>query len=312
MSIDRIGTNATAQVVMAQLKIAESQLDQSNRQVASGKIADSYAGYAGKTAALEGARTAAARADADIATANEASRRLDLQDTLLSQLSDLGNDVRLALTNAVANNNGASLMTEMQGYYDRAVQILNAKDGDSYIFAGEKDGAAPVTANTLSDLAALPAASDAFDNGTVKRNMRIGQGQTVEIGVLASDLGTQLFSLFRDVAQFDAGAGGPFGDQLNQAQSDFLTTNIKTAADAASGINVQAGANGFKYQAVQNAMEHLQASSNIYKTFVSNIEDVDMAEAVSRLNQNQVAFQAALQITAKLNQITLLDFLPIT
>jgi len=311
MAIDRIGTNATAQVVMAQLKIAESQLDQSNRQVASGKVADSYAGYAGKTAALEGARTAAARADADIATANEASRRLDLQDSLLGQLSDLGNDVRLALTNAVANNNGASLMTEMQGYYDRAVQILNAKDGDSYIFAGEKDGTAPVTANTLADLAALPAAADAFDNGTVKRNVRIGQGQTVEIGVLASDLGTQLFSLFRDVAQFDAGAGGPFGDQLNQAQSDFLTTNIKTAADAASGINVQAGANGFKYQAVQNAMEHLQASSNIYKTFVSNIEDVDMAEAVSRLNQNQVAFQAALQITAKLNQITLLDFLPV-
>ena len=36
-----------------------------------------------------------------------------------------------------------------------------------------------------------------------------------------------------------------------------------------------------------------------------------LAEAVTRLNQNQVAFQASLQVTARLNQISMLDFLPI-
>src|SRR6185295_18191879 len=111
----------------------------------------------------------------------------------------------------------------------------------------------------------------------VKRTVRIGQAQTVQTGMLASDLGTQLFQLFRDVAQFDAGANGPFGDQLSAAQSDFLTTSIKTSADVASGINVQVGANGSRYQTVQNAMDQLGATSTIYKTFVSNIEDVDMA-----------------------------------
>jgi flagellar hook-associated protein 3 FlgL len=120
-----------------------------------------------------------------------------------------------------------------------------------------------------------------------------------------------LFALFRDVSQFDSGANGPFGSELTSAQNDFITGNIKTAADAAGGINVQMGSNGFKFEAVKNAMDHLQASSVIYKTFVSDIEDVDMAEAVTRLNQNQLAFQAALQVTAKLNQITMLDFLPI-
>jgi flagellar hook-associated protein 3 FlgL len=312
MAIERIGTNASANLLLAQIKIAESRLEDSNRQVSTGHVSDNYAGYAGKTSALEGARTAAARADADIATAQEASRRLDLQDNLLGQLSDLGNNVRQAISEAAANGNGASLMSEMKGYYDQAVQILNAKDGDTYIFAGEKDGTPPVNAATLDDLAALPTASDAFDNGTVKRTIRIGQGQTVEVGQLASDLGTQLFSLFQSVAQFDQGANGPFGNQLTQSQSDFLTTNIKTAADAASDINVQVGSNGFKYKAVQDAMDHLQASSTIYKTLVSNIEDVDMTDAVSKLSQNQLAFQAALQVTAKLNQVSLLDFLPIT
>ena len=311
MTINRVGTNAAQALLLAQMQIAENRMDVSNKQVATGKISDAYSGYAGKTATLEGARTASLRADADIATAQQATRRLDLQDTLLSQLSDLAGEVREAITGAVSTGNGSSLKTQMQGFYDRAVQLLNAKDGDAYVFGGEKDSTPPVSAATLDDLAALPATSDAFANGTVKRTVRIGQAQTVQTGMLASDLGTQLFDLFRNVAQFDAGTNGPFGDQLSPAQNDFLTTSIKTAADAASGINVQAGANGSRYQTVQSAMEQLTATSTIYKTFVSNIEDVDMATAVSNLNQNQVAFQAALQVTAKLNQVTLLDFLPV-
>jgi flagellar hook-associated protein 3 FlgL len=55
----------------------------------------------------------------------------------------------------------------------------------------------------------------------------------------------------------------------------------------------------------------LQAASVVYKGFVSNIEDVDMAKALAQLNQNQVALQAAFQVTTTLNRLSLLDYLPI-
>ena len=45
-------------------------------------------------------------------------------------------------------------------------------------------------------------------------------------------------------------------------------------------------------------------------SFTSDLEDVDMGEAISRLNQNQVALQAALQVTSQLNKISLLNYLP--
>ena len=51
--------------------------------------------------------------------------------------------------------------------------------------------------------------------------------------------------------------------------------------------------------------------SVVYKGFVSNIEDVDMAQALAQLNQNQVALQAAFQVTSTLNRLSLLDYLPI-
>ena len=134
---------------------------------------------------------------------------------------------------------------------------------------------------------------------------------SVEVGLLASDLATELFDLLRQVTQFDAGVNGPFSGTTTPAQQTFLESVIPTAMTAQRNVNAQAAANGIHYQTVKQAMEQLEASSVVYKGFVANIEDVDIAEALARLNQNQVALQAAFQVTSTLNRLSLLDYLPI-
>jgi flagellar hook-associated protein 3 FlgL len=309
MSVDRIGTAANAQFMFAQIQKAELALDTTNRQVASGKLADTYSGYGDKTAVMEAARSAAARADANAATAQQASIRLDLQDTQLSQLANLADQVRQSLTKAAADQDATTLMTQMEGYFSQAVDILNAKDDSGYVYGGDKNQTPPVTVQTLSDLAALPSVAQAFANGSVKTSVRVGDGQTVETGLLASDLGTQLFSLFQQVAQFDAGGNGPFDAKTAPAQQSFLESTISTAADNAAELNRQAAGNGIRYQIVQDTLARLNSTSVVYKGLVSNIEDVDMAAALAKLNQNQIALQAAFQVTSKLNQLSLLDYL---
>jgi flagellar hook-associated protein 3 FlgL len=127
--------------------------------------------------------------------------------------------------------------------------------------------------------------------------------------MLASDLGTQLFSLFQQVAQFDAGAGGPFNTKTTPAQQSFLESTIQTSATVQEGVNVQSATNGIRYQMVQDTMTQLQAKSTVYKGFVSSLQDVDMADALSRLNQNNIALQAAFQVTSNMNKLSLLDFM---
>ncbi len=56
MTIDRLGSYANTQMFLARLMKAESALELSNRQVATGKLADNYAGYGDKTAVMEAAR----------------------------------------------------------------------------------------------------------------------------------------------------------------------------------------------------------------------------------------------------------------
>jgi flagellar hook-associated protein 3 FlgL len=310
MAIDRIGTFTSTQLLLSHIQKAEAALDNSNRQVASGKVSDTYAGYGDKTAMMEGARSASAHVDADYAAAQQASSRLDLQDSQLSQLSDLAGRVRQTLTNAAANQDATALMDQMNGLFDQAVEILNSSDGSGYIYGGDNNQTPPVTVSTLSDLAALPSVANAFANGNVKTSVRIGNNQTVAVGMLASDLGTQLFSLFQQVAQFDAGPSGPFASgATTPAQQSFLESSISTAVNVASGVNSQAAINGIHYNMVQDSMTQLQAASTVYKSFVSNIEDVDMAQAMTRLNQNQIALQASFQVASQLNQLSLLDYL---
>jgi flagellar hook-associated protein 3 FlgL len=114
----------------------------------------------------------------------------------------------------------------------------------------------------------------------------------------------------KDIASFNAGPNGKFGTQLTSAQSDFLTAEIPVAQTAAHGLNAATAANGYTNNQLTDASDHQQALSALYTGFVSHIENVDMPTAISQLNQNQTALQAALQVTAQLGQITLLNYLP--
>jgi|SRR6185437_1179700 len=313
MSIDRVSTAGQSQFLLAQIQTAAQQLDTTQAQVASGKVSNNYTGLGDKVAVLEAARTAANKADAYQASTTMAVNQADLQDSQLSSLSDLANQLRQAITTSVANNDGTTLMASAQGIFDQVSQILNTKDANgNYLYGGDKDNTPPFNVSSLSQLAALPSVASAFSNGTLKKSVMVGDGQSVQVGVLASDIGSGLMQTLKDLAGFDAGPNGNFAGTANltQAQNNFLSGEIQTSVDAASGVNSAAAANGFVYNQLKDAADHLTSLSTLYKGFVSNLEDVDMPTAISQLNQNQVALQAALQVTSQLNKVSLLNYLP--
>jgi flagellar hook-associated protein 3 FlgL len=313
VSIERTSNAGQSQFLLSQIQAAASQLDKTQTQVSSGKVSSDYAGLGDQVSLLEAARTAATKADAYQTNTTQAVTQADLQDTQLSSLSDLADQLRQAITTSVANGDGSTLMSTVQGIFDQASQILNTKDANgNYIYGGDKDSTAPLSVTSLSQLAALPSASDAFVNGTMKKSVMVSDGQSVQVGVLASDIGTGLMQTLKDVAGFDAGASGNFAGTTNltEAQSDFLTSELPTSIAAATGINTAAASNGFVYNQLKDASDQQSSLSTMYQGFVSNIENVDMPTALTQLSQNQVALQAAVEVTSQLNQVSLLNYLP--
>jgi flagellar hook-associated protein 3 FlgL len=154
-----------------------------------------------------------------------------------------------------------------------------------------------------------PSVADVFENNDIKTAARVDDSQVIEYGVLASEAGQALFQAIRDIAAFNAGPSGPIAGTLTQAQRDFLTGQIQAVITAHEGINLETAKNGLKQNEVDTALERHETSKIVIKSFISDIEDVDLAEAVSRLNRTQVAAQASARVLSEVNQLTLLNFL---
>src|ERR1700760_3004279 len=220
MTIDRVATNTQSQYMLSQIMQATNAMNKTQQQVASGKVATDYAGIGGKTGALEAARASAARADAYQSNTQSALNQVDLQDNQLTQLGSIAADLQQAITKAVGDNDATGLMSEVQSVFDQVSQVLNAKDANgNYLFGGDKDNVPPFNVTSLSQLASLTNVSDAFSNGTQTKSVMVADGQSVQIGVLASDIGTQLVQTLKDLATFNAGPTGNFNAQLTDAQS---------------------------------------------------------------------------------------------
>ncbi|MDB5734294.1 MAG: hypothetical protein JWP16_1905 [Alphaproteobacteria bacterium] len=313
MSIDRVSTAAQTAYMLAQIQNAGAALDKTQAQIASTKNATTYAGFGDKTQVLTATLAANARNGAYTNATTLAATQVDVQDTQLSSLSDLAAQLKKAVSDSVANNDGTTLMSQVQSIFDQATAILNSKDSNGdYIYSGGKTDTAPVTVNSLSSLVALPAASGAFANGDLKKSVQVADGVTVSYGVTASDVGTGLMQQLKDIAAFDAGGTGNFSATANltPAQSNYLTGAMATATTVDTDLNSAVSANGFVANRLTDAQTQQTSMNTLYKGFASNIQDTNMADAATQLSLNQTQLQAALQVTATLHQLSLLNYLP--
>ncbi len=310
MTIGPVSNNAQMQILLAQIAQAQNAVNQSESQVATGYVSTTYSGMGDKTALLEATKAVLNRTQGYQSATQLALNQSNLQDSQLTQLSKVATQLYQDMATAVGNGDATTLMSQAQGLYQQAVQILNAQDANgNYIFGGNNANAAPVTPTTLDQLAGLGSVSDAFANGTKTASVQVADGESVQVGMLASNIGTSLLQTFKDLASFNNGPNGNFGSGLTSAQSDFLTNELPTAISAEQGVNTAAAANGDVYNRLQDAQSQQQSLSTLYKGFVSNLQDVDMSSAITQLNQNQTALQAALQVTSQIGRISLLNYL---
>ena len=315
MSIDRISTTAQTALMLSQIQNAGNALDKVQEQIASGKNATTYAGFGDQAQVLTATIAANARNSAYTSATKFAVTQTDVQDTQLASLSSLATALKKAVSDAVANNDGTTLMSQAQSIFDQASAILNSKDANGdYIYSGGKTDVPPITVGSLSGLTPLASVSGAFANGDLQKSVQVADGVSVSYGLTASDVATGLMQALKDIADFDASGSGNLNaaTSLTAAQNTFLTNAISQATNVYTGLNATAASNGYVSNRLTDAQDQQTSMNTLYKGFVSDIQDTNMAQAATQLSLSQTQLQAALQVTAGLNKLTLLNFLPIS
>ncbi len=313
MSIDRVATSQQSSYYLSQIQTAGARLDQTNRQIASGVLAETYAGFGDRAQVLQATISANARNENYATATTLAATQADLQNTQLTALSDLAAKLKKAVSDTVASNDPRTLMPQVESIFSQALAVLNGKDANGdYIYAGGRNDTAPVSVATLADLVAAPAVADIFTNGQSRKAVQVADGQTITFGLAASDIATGLMQQLKDIAAFDAGGSGNFDNTgtLTGNQNSFLASRIAQIDVAAQGLTAVTARNGGVFNQLENAQGQQDTMKVLYGGFIEKMQTTNLADAATQLSLNQTALQAALQVTATLNQLSLLNYLP--
>ena len=310
----RVSTYGNYQSALLQLMAAQSRGEEAQNKVNTKKNATDLVGFGRTSETVSALKSSQTRIQAFIDTSKTVADRLETQDLALGRVGDAATAARQAIAEAIAAGRSEGLMSSMEALFQQAQEGLNTRHQGKYLFSGGTTEQAsvvlpttPVGASSLERLATLPAAGDAFRNDPLKQTSWMDETVTMETGFLADEVGEELFGIFRDLQIFHQTT--PLTGNLNQAQINFLTTQMTRFETAAKGVVEVQAINGAKQARVDALIETQEARKISVDTILSGKTDANMAEAVTELEMAQIAIQASAQVISQLRQVSLLDYL---
>jgi flagellar hook-associated protein 3 FlgL len=226
---------------------------------------------------------------------NLGDSKLQDANTLLQRANELAQ--RGAQT--IGQDERDAIAAELTQIRDQLVGIANSKHLGRGLFAGYSSGDAVTFDSTTNQWQYTGTASPA----PVSR--RISQSESVDVNVLADD-----------AFGFSKGPGQDVFSVLDTLAADVRSGNLDGVDAGIGGIETSSNtllssvaSLGATQNRIDSALTRNLSDQQSLKAQMSDVEDVDMAEAIMNLQTQQVAYQATLGALAKAIQPSLVDFL---
>ena len=317
--MSRVSTNGNYQSALLNLMQAQRTQTEAGERVQTGKIATDLTGFGRSSETLTAMKGAEARVQGFLDTGEAVAARLDAQDLSLNIVGESMSAARAAISGVLASDSASTLMLELEGQFQSAVNGLNYRHQGGYLYAGANTTTPPVSVGSLAELAAAPTVASTFTNDQIKPASRIAENTSIETGFVAdgftfteADGVTQshIFQIFSDIKRYnDNPATGPLTGKPTEAQKTFLTAQLKRL-EAASTTTIDAAAkNGALAKRVEQVTTSHEAQQLSLNDLVSARTNADPLKSVTELQLSQVAVQASAQVVAQLSEVSLLNFL---
>lgn len=241
--------------------------------------------------------------------ANSVYTVLQSLQTITSQAQTIATEAGSGTTSQTQLNDYASQVTAL---IQEAVQLVNSKDPTTgqYLFAGLDSGQQPFTDTTdgNGNVTGVTWSANASEN-----QVQIGTNTSISVlipGVNNTGNGPQGLIT-------DSRSGADLFNHLIALQNDLQSGNT-SAVTTTDTNNLQNDENNMTYQVANNGniQTRLELASSFagsqttsLNTSISNASSADAVQAMVQLNQAQTAYQAALEVTSRVLQVSMVDFL---
>ncbi|MFM8821583.1 MAG: flagellin [Phenylobacterium sp.] len=309
----RISTSGAYASILNNLMSAQQRQADAGEHMSAQKLGTDLKAYSRDTQVLTAMQSLDVRYNGFIDQNKQVKTRLEVQDLGLTQAAEVANNVRLAIANALASDSAVAFMTQMRTQFSTAIGALNSQVGGKYVFAGGQVDTPPNSATKMEDLTVGPTAvADSFKNDEYIEKVRVDESTTLEIGQIASKIGTGMLTAFRDIQAFHQGPNGPFAGPLTAAQRTFLQSQIPVWDSVHKGLLNDAARNGQMQSQLDAADERLddrQVTIGGILIDIKQSSEQDLAKVATVLSEAQLAVQASSQVFLTLKNASLLNYL---
>ncbi len=295
------------------------QLSVATQQAATGKIAETYAGLgAGARVSLD-LRPQVAHQQAWAANIDSAAARLGVAQSALGAIGAIAAEfyAKMPGLNGLTPGAASAVAVQARDALERMAGLLNSKVAGTYVFAGQDTANPPVPNASAAALipALLGGASPAPFSatlGTAVPAIEVGEGQRVQVGVLANantlslsappTTGSYMRDIMLALATLATTTDGPGLPAVAAATRDRLGSAIA----ASSG---EAGALGDVQRGLATRKVQLAETQAALTAQISGAEDVDLAATLTRVTALQTQLQASYQLMAGVKGLSLAQYL---
>lgn len=240
-------------------------------------------------------RTAISKNDRYLRTINNSEGWLRTTSSTLTQIYEqIASAKEIAIQGADDSNSSESrlaMATKINGVLDELTILGNMTYLNKYLFSGtETQGDVPFT--RVGD-----AVSYNGDTGRITR--RITDNHSVSININGQQLlDTNMYTAIANLK-----------DALENNDSDAISNLIADLTDAADNVLILSTAIGSIENQTEFAKQRLETANLNLSSFLSQSEDVNMAEAITKYNAEELSYRAALQSASDVIQLNLMQFL---
>ncbi len=291
---------ATERMSTIQNKLATTQA-----QMAVGKQILAPSAAPDQAAAIQRLKGEVQRQESHIRTLDVAMRRYTAEETALSSSNDILIRIKelgiQAANDTLAPDDRKAIGVEMKALRDQLLSLGNTRDDSgNYLFSGTRVNTPAFAEDANGDVV--------YQGDQTQTRIPAGVERTVQF----TRAGTDVFSR---VVRDDGQAVGFFDaldqmiDGMNTSDTDKIQQGIADITQMHNSLTLSQAQNGSDQVVVQSQLDVLDENTLRIKSTLSEIEDLDYAEAVARMNKEMMGMEAAMGSFAKISGLSLFDYI---
>ena len=279
---------------------ASQRLLQFQRQVSSGRRLDRVSDDPSSASAALGERTKIAQVDQYTRSTDSAYSRLTVVDTVLSDIVTKLTAAQVAATSALGTTPTAAQRTaaaeQLDGLKAALLDDFNTSLQGNYLFAGTKSTTKPYVAGSGGTVAA-------YAGSTTEIQVDIEQDRVVTVAFDGGAMtkGSDTTDVFATIDSLIAA--------VNAGDSTAITAGIAALQNVFGRVTAVQSRVGAAMQTLDAEKLRLSATKLASSERLSKLEDANMAEAITGMQQADTAYKAALGAAAAAAKVSLMDYL---